>query len=151
MGRDITIVQKLEILPGNIIIVPGCEPNSAATTVTVAQAAICNGAFVALDDALAAIPGSSVVWVENSGLLSRGKFFQFPSIGLECPCETNPDYYKILRDIGQPMPEPEREFDYCEVVDQQFCGRSVYERPSDTYTSEGDSSHFNAQRGYRIG
>lgn len=97
------IQNKLEILRGNKILVPGCEPTSAFTSPTLAENRDCKASVVDLADALAAIPDAKVVFWRNP----RTRFFVLPSGPPPSPddcsadCKRQPDYYQILRDIGE--------------------------------------------------
>lgn len=106
---DIKIANKLEVLRGNKILVPGCEPTSAFTSPTLAENRDCKAAVVDLADALKAIPGSTVTYMSNP----RKKFFVLPNGPAEdpsvCkePCKKNVnDWYALLRDIGTEVDVP---------------------------------------------
>ena len=101
----IRIQNKIEVLPGNKILVPGCEPTSAFTSPTLAENRDCKAAVVDLADALEAVPGSTITYLSNP----RKKFFILPSgpppspdccNGDPCGC-TVEDWYQKLRDIGE--------------------------------------------------
>lgn len=103
----IQIQNRLEIFKGNKLLVPGCEPTSAFTSPTLAENRECAASVVDLTDALAAIPGATVVAWSNP----RTRFFVLPSGPPPSPdncksCIPQPDYYQILRDIGQPVDVP---------------------------------------------
>lgn len=97
----ISIKNKLEVLAGNKILVPGCEPVSAFTSNSLAENRECSATVVDLADALEAIAGSTVIYMSNP----RRKFFVLPdgpppspdSCGASCLRE---DWYQKLRDIG---------------------------------------------------
>lgn len=105
----IRIANKLEVLTGNKILVPGCEPTSAFTSPTLAENRDCTASIVDLADALAAIPGSTVIYIRNP----RKKFFVLPNGPAEDPsvCD-NPcvksvqDWYQILRNLGDQVDVP---------------------------------------------
>lgn len=97
----IRIQNKLEILRGNKILVPGCEPTSAFTSPTLAENRDCKATVVDLADAVAAIPDATIETWGNP----RTRFFVLPSGPPPSPqrctdCNVQPDYYAILRDIG---------------------------------------------------
>lgn len=105
MGGTFEIRNKLEVLAGNKILVPGCEPTSAFTSPTLAENRDCKASVVDLADALAAIPGSTVIYMSNP----RKKFFVLPDGPPPSPerCSrpsavqcNRIDYYALLRDIG---------------------------------------------------
>ena len=100
----IKIQNKLEILRGNKIMVPGCEPTSAFTSPTLAENRDCKATVVDLADAIAAIPDATIVMWRNP----RTRFFVLPSGPAPSPqnctdCTIQRDFYQILRDIGEPV------------------------------------------------
>ena len=100
----IKIQNKLEILRGNKILVPGCEPTSAFTSPTLAENRDCKVTVVDLADAIVAIPDATIVSWRNP----MTRFFVLPSGPPPSPdncakCVVQPDYYAILRDIGDPI------------------------------------------------
>lgn len=105
---SIFIRNKLEVLPGNKIIVPLCEPTSATSSTTLAEnrKEFCNGSVVGLADALEAIPGSTIEFMTSFGGHKR-ILFVLPDgpapNGRTCPPNKVEDHYKLLRDIGQPI------------------------------------------------
>jgi hypothetical protein len=103
------IQNRLQILHGNKILVPGCEPTSAFSSTTLAENRDCKTTIVDLADALEAIPEATIVSWRNP--LTR--FFVLPdgpppAMG-DCDCKQT-DWYQILRDIGV---EVEVESDGC--------------------------------------
>ena len=103
------IQNRLEVLRGNKIVVPGCEPTSAFTSPTLAENRECTATVVDLADALIAIPEATIVSWRNP----RTRFFVLPdgpppAMG-DCDCNRT-DWYQILRDIGV---EIEVETDKC--------------------------------------
>jgi len=101
MGK-VTIQNRLEVLLGNKLLVPGCEPTSAFTSPTLAENRECNATVVDLGDALEAIPGSTIISWQNP----RRLFFVLPEgppNRFGCIDTTSvEDYYAILRGIGEP-------------------------------------------------
>lgn len=101
----INIQNKLEVLAGNKILVPGCEPTSAFTSTTLAENRDCKASVIDLADALEAVPGSTVIYMSNP----RRKFFVLPNGPPPSPdcCRPNPcscvgeDWYQKLRDVGE--------------------------------------------------
>ena len=99
------IQNRLEILRGNKILVPGCEPTSAFSSSTLAENRECKMTVVDLKDALEAIPEATVISIRNP--LTR--FFVLPdgpppAMG-DCDCRQT-DWYQLLRDIGEEMDAP---------------------------------------------
>jgi len=99
----IEIRNKLEILPGNKLVVPGCEPTSAFTSDTLAANRQCEMTVVDLRDALAVIPGAEIVSWSNP----LRRFLVLPSGPPPSPdkCSGNctvEDWYALLRSIGRP-------------------------------------------------
>lgn len=99
----ITIRNKLEVLLGNKILVPGCEPTSAFTSPTLAENRECGASVVDLASALEAIPGSTIASLRNPRrlffILPEGPSTRFGCTDTKCV----EDYYQILRDLGQPL------------------------------------------------
>lgn len=116
---DIQIRGRIEVMPGNKLMVPGCEPVSALTSTSLDENRVCTTTVVDLADALAVIPGSTVEQTRNP----RRKWFVLPSgpgpnpsmcdtpIPCRCKkvccceksnsCQAVPDWYAALRSIGQ--------------------------------------------------
>tara|TARA_R110000751_G_scaffold60240_2_gene125894 strand:- start:332 stop:802 length:471 start_codon:yes stop_codon:yes gene_type:complete len=125
---DIKISYKLEILPNNKIMVPGCEPSSAITSDTLARFKRCSNVFITLENALTSLPGSYVVIGHNWGEGNRRqKWLVLPEIEPGCndkgPDICNPynDFYEILRLNASSDSEVTSSFDACEVNGQGFC------------------------------
>ena len=100
------IQNRLEILRGMKIMVPGCEPTSAFTSPTLAENRDCKVTIVDLADALIAIPEATVISWRNP--LTR--FFVLPdgpppAVG-DCNCSRT-DWYALLREIGEEVIAPE--------------------------------------------
>ena len=105
---SIKIKNKLEILPGNVIRIPGCEPVTSFTSLALAANLDCNASVISLEDAIAAIPDAKIIRVlRPSGVPGTGKFFELPSgpqtDGAECPPTDVPDFYRILKDAATPI------------------------------------------------
>lgn len=104
----LTIKNKLRILRGNKLVIPGCEAISAFTSPTLAANWPCKASVVDLADALAAIPGSTIEAMSNP----RELYFVLPSgppPDSACSsCTSNvEDWYQILRDIATEYPAME--------------------------------------------
>lgn len=115
---SIQIATRIEVQPGNKVLVPGCEPVSSLTSTTMDENRVCTTTVVDLADALAAIPGSSVQLTMNP----RRKWFVFPSGPAPDPskcdegnCQYVPDWYAMLRGIGKQtnIVQPDRPTDVC--------------------------------------
>lgn len=138
---DIQISHQLEIMPGDILYLPGCEPTSAVTSRTlnamIAQA--CPKSTVQLADALKAIPGSYVKFGTNynrRGVLQ--KWLVLPSREASCPCPDNVDYFSILKSISH---EESETYDYsgCDMASGYNPSPEFLDfvPPKDPYVEEG--------------
>lgn len=103
------IRNMLEIRPGGIIMVPGCEPVSSQTSLALATNMKCNASFISVQKALQVIPGSRVIRgvMTPYGQNGTGMFFTLPEgpppDGYVCPKDCPPDWYAILRaNAGEP-------------------------------------------------
>lgn len=112
----IRIANKIEVIRGNKILVPGCEPTSAFSSPTLAENRECKAAVVDLADALAAVPGSTVIYMRNP----RKKYFVLPNGPAEDPSVCNDpcrksvqDWYQLLRDIGDEVEVPRLQTGRC--------------------------------------
>lgn len=107
---SVTLQRKLPILPGGRIIVPGTEPSTTVTSVTldaeIRKLGIPVPSMIMAKDALALIPGSKILLLENFGAPTE-QVFVFPENDISCPCPENVDYYKILLDNARPATEDE--------------------------------------------
>lgn len=117
------ISNLLQILPNDLIRVPGCEPPSSVSSLKFSAyyaSSNCANGLVRLQDVLDAIPGSEVVYGVNSGAFAvRQKWLKLPSKSVNCPCDDNIDYYGIMRDLPKyvdEQPEPP-----CEIETADFC------------------------------
>lgn len=109
----ISVKNKLEILPGNVLRVPGCEPVTSFTSLALAANVDCNASIITLEDAVNAIIDASgihplIVKVLNpSGVPGTGKFLELPSgpppDGSDCPHGCGTDWYQILKDAATPI------------------------------------------------
>lgn len=140
--RNISIANKLEVVGPDSLVVPGCEPESALTSVTLSRLRSCKSTYVKLAVALAAIPGSTIEWQINNGESngSRKKWFVLPPYYPDCPCVPMPDYYAILRSLAS-VDEEVLDTDQCDVLDQGFCPSKRYTEmlppPVRNYVPEG--------------
>lgn len=126
---DTVIRNRLEILPGGQIIVPGCEPTSAISSSTLLMAQQCaNRPTVLLADALAAIPGSTIEFGSNYGMGIRMRWFVLPPRQILCPCVLYQDWYAILRALPRHDPVVTNSYGPCDTFGQGFC-------PSPDFTS----------------
>jgi hypothetical protein len=117
---------QIEILPGNRLIVPGCEPTSYVSSRTLSYAYAkelkCGNGYVNLKAALAGIPGSYVKYGVDWGRGGwRTRFFVFPEQSRDCPCNILVDYYAILRSLAQEDQTVTENYDYCKMNDMGFC------------------------------
>jgi hypothetical protein len=122
----ITIKNKLEIMPGNVIVVPGCEPTSSFTSDVLAANIDCNASIIDLNDAIEAIREVSgetpriIHALSPSGFPSTGRFLELPSgppTEYGCDnrdgilCTKQEDWYQILKDNAKPINPDELEDD----------------------------------------
>lgn len=143
---EITISHQLEVIPGNKVLVPGCEPTSALSSTKLSSYLAesgCGNALVDLEEALAAIPGSYVKFGANFNRGNmRQKWFVLPPIDTDCPCDEYEDYYDILRDLANEELPVEENYDACDVIGQGFCPSPDFEDieppPTSPYKSEGE-------------
>ena len=99
---SIKIQNRLEILRGQKILVPGCEPTSSFSSPSLAENRDCKVTVVDLADAIAAIPDATIVSWGNP----RTRFFVLPDGPPPSPdnckdCNVRTDWYQLLRDIGE--------------------------------------------------
>lgn len=110
----ISIANKLEVIPGGVIQVPGCEPVSSLTGTALLRDMHCNASIIPVSDVLRLIPGSKLVWVMRpSGTTSTGWFVQLPegppTQGNDCPGHCIADYYAILKANARVLSQEESE------------------------------------------
>jgi len=73
------IKNKLEIRPGNVIQVPGCEPVSSLTGLALSRNMSCNASIIPVADVLRLIPGSRIVGkFTPAGQNGTGWFLELP-------------------------------------------------------------------------
>lgn len=113
MSDIINIQNKLEVKPGGILQVPGCEPISSLTDMALARNMHCNSSIIPVEDALRLIPGSKIIKVMTPmGQLSTSFYFVLPNgpppFGNDCPSSCYPDWYAVLRANAR-SPESEEE------------------------------------------
>jgi len=140
--EPIEIGNLLQVLPGGLIRVPTCEPPSAVSTLRFSAyyaESNCDGALVSLADALAALPGSEVIYGFNFGPPNfRQRWLRLPPTQLVCPCPGNTDWYGILRDL--PKIQTEEEPGPCGLETAEWCQEQDYNIPPapDTYFEAGE-------------
>lgn len=145
MGWTHTIALQLEILPNNKLIVPGCEPTSALSSRVLSAYLAkqgCGNALVDVEAALLAIPGSFVKFGSNYNRGSmRQKWFVLPPLAPHCPCDSYPDYYKILKSLANEELPLEESFDSCDMNGMGYCPSPDFELaeppPTSPYKNEG--------------
>lgn len=140
-----TISWQLEVISGNKVLVPGCEPTSALSSTALSSylaEAGCGNAIVDLQDALDAIPGSYVKlgYNFNRGNM-RQKWLVLPPVDTDCPCDQYPDYYNILRELANEELPVEESYDSCDIIGMGYCPSPDFDEipapPPDPYQPEG--------------
>jgi hypothetical protein len=104
----------------------------------------CKSAYVKLEDALRAIPGSEVIYGVNFGPYGiRQKWFKLPPSDVECPCGTSPDWHFILATLKfyEDPVDPE----ICETECDQWQNNDSYVEPStpNTYFNKDNLPSYN--------
>jgi len=120
------IRNKLEVQDGGIIKLPGCEPISAQTSDTLAANIKCTTSHISLEDAINAIPGSSIELLPNSGGIKKILFVlpQGPPPEPGCnTCQSIDDYYQILKDAARSGAQTCKTI--TEVEGDEFCRTST--------------------------
>ena len=145
----VDISWQLEVLPNNKLLIPGCEPTSSLSSATLAcwmAKAGCKNAIMDVSVALAAIPGSYLKFgtnYERGGM--RQTWYVLPPVNPECPCQTYPDYYRILRDLASEEAPIEETYDACNITGMGYCPSpdfvDVEPPPPDPYQKEGDFNY----------
>lgn len=141
--EPIEIGNLLQVLPGDKIQVPHCEPPSAVSTVRFSAyfaESPCADGLVNLADALAALPGSEVIYGVNFGPPNyRQKWLRLPPSEVVCPCPGNTDWYSILKNLPRVEVEVEGP---CGLETAQWCNPGLdEENPKlgpNTYFQEGE-------------
>jgi hypothetical protein len=100
---EIMIRNKLEIMNGNVINVPGCEPVSSVTGTSLLRNNNCAASVIPVADVLRLIPGSRIVRVLTpAGQSGTGRFIELPNgpppNANKCPKVCLTDYYRILKE-----------------------------------------------------
>lgn len=124
-----SIVQEfyqLEVLAGQRIIVPGCEPTSYVSSKTLSYAfknqLKCGTGYVPLKKALSSIQGSFVKYgVDWNRGNTRTMFFVFPAVIHTCDCNINVDWYAVLRSLATEDTTETTSYDYCSMNDSGYC------------------------------
>lgn len=156
----IRIERRLEVIGDNKLMVPGCEPSSALTSVRLMieqrRDGSCGSSVVNLQDALDAIPGSTIIYGSNFNS-PRKRWFVLPPFDPEaCPCQGEPDWYGVLRSLSREEAPATEKFDHCNIIGTGFCPSpdfktnkvGPYGRAADggapvgSYFDEGDNSIF---------
>ena len=116
-----SVKNKLEILPGNVLRVPGCEPVTSFTSLALAANVDCNASQISLADAVTAIRDETgiepriIKVLTPSGVPGTGKFLELPSgpppDGSRCPSGKVTDFYRILKDNAKPIADITSEAD----------------------------------------
>lgn len=138
----IQITNKLQIQPNDTIIIPGCEPTSAVTSITLMRNQECCGAVVNLQDALDNIPGSYVERGPNYGMrFGPARWLVIPLPSPVCPCDGVTDWYQVLRDLACKPEDEITEVSPCLVNKFGLCPdpeyKSIPAPPNGTYFPEG--------------
>lgn len=147
-SQRVTIEYQLEIISGNKIIIPGCEPTSSLTSAALSYNLAefgCNNALLDVDAALAAIPGSYIKLGNNYNKgNTRQKWFVLPPVGVDCPCAGYEDYYNKLKNIADNSEQVDETIDYCNMNNMGYCPSPEFDSVSapkeDKYYSEGSSA-----------
>lgn len=142
---NIEITLQLEVLANNKILVPGCEPTSAVSSVTLSTYLSkhgCGNALVDLNVALAAIPGSYVkLGVNFNRGNRRQKWFVLPPANTNCPCDQYVDWYDVLRKLANEELPVEENYDACDIVGMGYCPspdfKDIQPPPDVPYREEG--------------
>lgn len=145
MVDPIQIGLQLEVLANNKILVPGCEPTSAVSSVTLSiflSKHGCGSALVNLDDALRTIPGSYVKFGSNFNRGNRRqKWFVLPPFDTNCPCSDYEDWYDVLRKLANEELPLEENYDACDTIGMGYCPspdfKDIQPPPDSPYKEEG--------------
>ncbi|MBD3408192.1 MAG: hypothetical protein GF411_18870 [Candidatus Lokiarchaeota archaeon] len=123
---EIRVANRITIMPGGTMLVPGCEPVSAATTegLMVGIRDECHSSYITVKKALEVIPGSHVEFGPNYDQ----RYFVLPDgppPDFVCPCDIDRvDWYSILRENADVPPvqdeEPVNRYNPCRGFDYSF-------------------------------
>jgi hypothetical protein len=142
---SITFSHQLEVITGNKVLVPGCEPTSALSSTALSSYLAesgCGNAIITLQVALDGIPGSYVKLGSNYNRGNmRQKWLVLPPIDVDCPCDKYVDYYQILRDLANDEVATVDEYDTCDINGMGYCPSPDFDSvpipPPDPYKDEG--------------
>lgn len=141
----INLSRKLEVLGNNKVMVPGCEPTSSVTSVTLSrfqqEGGLCKNAIVDLAVALENIPGSTIEFGSNFNA-PRKRWLVLPPFNVhECPFPCETDWYGVLQQLASEEVPAEASYDSCNVIGQGFCPspdfQDIPKPPTTTYFEEG--------------
>lgn len=108
-----TIGIRMNVIRGDRVLVPGCEPTSTVSSTRMEaemrKAGVCQCAIVDLRDILEAIPGSYTEFIPNAGYSGNMKLLVLPAVSQDCPCVVKPDYYAILKSLCRAATDEEIE------------------------------------------
>lgn len=103
MQDDVIYVKnRLEVRPGMVLSVPGCEPTSSLTSTGLLKNLDCKASVIDVKLALKLIKGSKLIrTMVPVGSYATGLAFELPSgpspDGNTCPQDCLTDWYKLLR------------------------------------------------------
>lgn len=137
----IVVRRRLEVFGEDSIMVPGSEPESSLSSLTLSRWIERKNIMVKVNTALAAIPGSYIEYQINNGRNAgiRRKWFVLPDEQITCPCSSKLDWFQILKDIGTEVQVAADE--QCELIDQGFPTKTtdnVLQPVAGNYREEGD-------------
>ena len=120
---SIIVANMLRVLPNRTVMIPGCEPPSAVSSLRFSawyQHNGCDGGLVDVDLVLVAIPGSEIVIGVNYGVGNlRQQWLKLPGRSDDCPCPTNIDYYGIMKKL--PKYKVEEPVPNCDLETADWC------------------------------
>jgi hypothetical protein len=128
--NGVYIYRKLDVLAGDKLLVPGCEPTSTISSKMLAaqlRERNCGTALVDLADALEAIPGSTIEYGIHWTMGYRKKWLVLPPVKQGCPCTPVEDYYAILRELANQEEPVTEKYDYCAMDNMGFCPSPGFE------------------------
>lgn len=115
--ESISIRGKLEVLPGGVINIPGCEPITAFTSTTLAANMSCKSSIITLKKAKELIPEATMEYTINP----LRWYFVLPSgpppqTGCQSTSDPNnpnrgciTDWYQVLKDGAEPVATEEED------------------------------------------